>query len=295
MCKYLTRCGEFADMQTCLAANLQNELPANWFSQGAVANGLVLYDGSLVAQCFNAIAGRSCDPTSQDGRELFTRPCYEAQLGTLGNGAGCEMDVECISSQCSASCVNMCCKGTCIGDTPTEWDILVGQPCSTGIGERCVAGAYCSAAVCTPLSTAGTTCQLSRECDYGLSCEQTTMSTTCVALPTLGEPCTQSCRSVGTTCKQLTCMPVGLPGDSCSQELDCSQYYTCDQTTSKCVLGAGIGDACPLTKCYLDQTFCDSGTCVALHPDGTPCVLGSECLGNACDPTTKLCATPACY
>ena len=117
---------------------------------------------------------------------------------------------------------------------------------------RCVAGTSCKGGVCTPLSPVGTSCNGDLQCGYGLSCEVTMATQMCSAAPAPGSPCTQLCRDVGTTCKQSVCAPLGLLGDTCSQNADCSPYYACDQTTSKCVLGPGIGDACVDTMCFVD-------------------------------------------
>jgi hypothetical protein len=300
-CKYAAACGLFESEEVCRGANLTSssfELDPNVVA--AVGAGRVYYNGSNVKECFDAVAARTCDETSESAR---TTPaaCRNVIVGTVHGGEACTIDEECISQQCSGGGGNdSCIMGTCIGDVAQTFEpAQIGEQCGSTAG--CVPGAYCDnqTITCQLLKTQGASCQQASECEYGLGCTGTVGARTCGPLPGVGESCATDfiCRDEGTYCDSTTtmCVQVGLPGTMCNSSQDCSQYYPCDfVSTLQCKKGPGVGEPCSSSnRCFDLGTFCDfnTSTCVERKSNGMTCVNDAECASNFCDQNQ---ATPAC-
>jgi hypothetical protein len=142
--------------------------------------------------------------------------------------------------------------------------------------------------VCTALKPSGAACQATSQCAYGLGCA----NATCKPLPKLGEPCPDGvCRDAGNYCNAAgTCAQIGLAGDACTSNDDCSPFYPCDTTTMTCTQGPQTGEACAMgQRCFDADTFCDTSaaapTCVTRRPDGGTCTSNSQCESHNCDQT----------
>jgi hypothetical protein len=142
--------------------------------------------------------------------------------------------------------------------------------------------------VCTALKPSGAACQATSQCAYGLGCA----GATCKPLPKLGEPCPDGvCRDAGNYCNAAgTCAQIGLAGDACTSNDDCSPFYPCDTTTMTCTQGPQTGEACAMgQRCFDADTFCDTSaaapTCVTRRPDGGTCTSNSQCESHNCDQT----------
>lgn len=286
-CRYLARChlvpseGECEDLNIGISLNVDESL------QAAIDAGKVKYDGEALARCYEAIGGFSCDRTDENGRRLTSQSCYDAVKGTVGAGGQCALDAECKSRVCDVPpCPDACCQGTCIGDTPPPFGVPLGGPCESS--NDCDNGTYCASNVCTALKAAGSTCVGNAECDYGLGCAGAATARVCKVLPKLGEACPDgACRDDGTYCDStMTCKALGLPGDPCATQRDCSNYYTCDATLH-CAQGPKIGESCMTGgRCSQAGAWCDAAgsmTCKEPQADGAACTQNNQCTSNYCD------------
>jgi hypothetical protein len=296
-CTYLAGCGLFPDKATCMAANLTTggySLPADL--RAAIAAGRVQYDGNAVFECFDSIANATCDITDESGRVPMLA-CFTFTRGTLGADAPCNLDADCISQNCRVTVADECATGTCVGDTAPAIRIPVnGESCNSLIG--CASGSYCDAGQCTTLKTAGQDCANARECGYGLGCVGTP-TTTCKSLPGLNESCPDGlCRADGLHCSAAICKPLGLPGTTCQSSADCSPYFPCDFSTTKCKKPPSIGEACTSANspCFDEHSYCDSMTlkCVAAKADGATCTSSVQCVSEDCDVATSTCVSQSC-
>jgi hypothetical protein len=304
-CAHYANCGIFPDKETCLAANLSStginfDIDANIIA--AIYAGRVRYNGSNVKECFDSIANKACDKTSETAR-VPSLACSDYLSGTLASGEMCILDQECISQQCSGG-GDSCVPGVCIGDTPPIRDVaLVGEQCNQL--DQCEQGAYCDqqTSLCTLLKSTGSSCTLNSECQYGLACTGPAGSRTCGALPGPSESCYVDstfieCRDEGTVCDTTTtfCEPVGGPGTMCNSSSHCSMFYPCNFATGMCSAGPGLGEACSgANRCFDIDTFCDTSntsTCIALRGNGETCQQDAECSSGFCDQTgvSPICA-----
>jgi hypothetical protein len=91
-----------------------------------------------------------------------------------------------------------------------------------------------------------------------------------------------------------TCVAVGLAGDACGSDLDCSQLYRCG-TDKRCALPPQLGEAC--TGSCGDYSFCEPTTklCTAPQANGASCKASSWCASHWCDDVTRVCVDrPIC-
>jgi hypothetical protein len=300
-CTYLARCGLFPDQATCVSAALSVVPTIDPNLVAAVGAGRVLYNGSRVKACYDAVANDTCDETDANGRTHIAA-CGAFFIGTLLAGEDCFVDQECVSQRCSGDTDTSCTRGTCIGDTAPSHDLVpIGMACSSS--PQCVDGAYCdfTTGTCTALRGSGDSCTGSSECGYGLACAGPTGSRTCQPLPRIGESCRLDlpCRDEGQICstQTSTCVQVGLPGAPCTSSLECSPYYRCDFGTGMCAKNPSINESCSgSSRCFDADTFCDPNTlfCTATKIDGMPCTSDLQCASGYCDvdALTPVCATP---
>jgi hypothetical protein len=261
-----------------------------------------------VKACIDALANRSCDRTDATVREV-PRECELFFKGTRMSGETCFVDEECISQSCSGNSGPECNPGQCIGDTvPVVTKNSIGGNCFSQTG--CVSGAYCDQdlSVCTALKASGTLCAQDLECAYGLGCVGTTGSSTCAALPTVGQPCNTdgTCRDVGTYCDFTAnqCKQYLLAGAMCTSSAQCSPYYPCDFNVAPnvCKQGPGVGQMCSGQTCFDAGTYCDfnltTPICVTKKAAGQPCDNSQECADGLCDfnQSTPVCSAPvSCF
>lgn len=300
VCAYKARCGSFPDEDSCHRAyvSISFALAASDFA--AIDAGKVKYDGKAARTCVDAIAKESCDTTDLDGRSP-PEACDHIVTGTLGDGASCVLSSECISQRCAIPiCQVACCAGTCDGGTaPTR--AKLGDACTN---LPCVDGAFCdiTAGTCVALHAQGDACSGSYQCDYGLGCIGT--PTQCQPLPQIGEPCPDGlCRDDGVTCNaSMTCVALGLPGDTCTPGgYDCSPYYTCD-SSGHCADKSAQGGPCSSSfDCFDDGTYCaipsgqTTGSCSPPQANGAPCTDDRDCASDHCEDsvTTPICTDEA--
>ena len=220
-CDYLVRCGLFSSTESC--KNTFGELLIDDPSvKAAVDAGKLKYDGDAAADCFDALGSASCNRDSNN-----IAACDKIFAGKVADGGACAFDEECVSTNCNVpDCTMACCTGTCVAEDPLPG---IGQPCTF----ECVDGAYCgSDSTCQATLPKGAACDDAFACDDGLYCAGNAGTTagTCTAYPKTGEACTTSCAAIGDRCNGGICKPVGLIGDACTSDTDCSFFYECDAT-----------------------------------------------------------------
>lgn len=263
-CEYLTRCGLWTTVAACQEyyerITLDNPNP-----QAAVDAGKLQYDGDAARTCFDALESAACTRTADTNDA-----CTHVFTGTIPDGGMCAFDAECVSAHCVVpDCTMACCQGACAPPRPLPG---IGQACTF----ECVEGAYCAAdSTCHSVLPQGAACNDPLACDADLYCAgiDTGSSGVCSALPKTGEPCTSICADIGDRCTAMTCVPLGLPGDPCSDDGQCSFYYRCDTTAMKCA------------ERPMDP----------LVPNGSTCTSGTLCQSTYCDSIYHVCAdVPVC-
>ena len=262
-CSYLVNCGLFTDQASC-HAYFDSRTLQNPSVKAAVDAGKLSYDGEAASDCFDGLSSASCSFNADT-----PAACDKIFKGKIADGAACAFDAECISDSCiTMSCSMACCPGMCCMTVPTP---KIGQPCDF----YCENGAYCASdSTCKALLPKGASCPDPDSCQAGFYCKDRspTMAGICTALPKTGEACTDLCGDIGDTCKAGTCTPVGLLGDACMTDDDCSNYYKCDMATLKCI----------------------APTLPTLMPNGSQCTSSTQCQSHYCG-NDKLCAdVPVC-
>jgi hypothetical protein len=294
LCSLYVNCGLVDDIATCRKLQQgEGDLDASLLA--AIEAGKVIYHPDKARECLNGVGG-SCERGATLGTS--SEACDETFEGTVGAGGQCALDEVCKSRDCDVpTCPDACCQGTCVGDAPIPRP-TVGQSCAENA--RCI-DSFCDFATttCVAYRTEGEPCTSTGQCGTNVCANQT-----CQRRPGPGEPCdTESlagqCSHIGYTCSasSLTCVPVGLSGDTCSTQSECSDIYNCDAGT--CQLGPELGETCgELEGGCIDNSYCDFDTltCTARKADGAMCNDDNECRSDYCDVATATCAAePVCF
>jgi len=286
LCATLEGCGPLFDAQfgdTCVAqttSDLENgsfvHIPA------AIEAGTLVYDGSRVGACLDAIGEIGCGLFS--GARI-PEVCNEAIDGQVAVGDDCSIDEEC---QGTAHCGGTdSCPGTCT-DAGTD-----GAACEDD--DDCEAGLLCHAAECTPPRAHGDACGGELPgCGADLFCVGEDGET--------GEP---------GTCADNGDVFSGASGDACNFGTGefCAEGLVClisleegaMELSQVCGARAGSGEACQLAfpgHCPNGEHCAGvdpdggsfDGTCEALPGDGlacatsgfTQCARGRACVDGTC-------------
>jgi hypothetical protein len=279
LCSYFVRCGLAPDEATCPGLI---RLPVDDPSlKTAIDAGKVRYDGAAALACQEAMAARSCDVTTPEGR--FPEICNQVFAGLTPEGGSCAFDAECSSGSCiEPGCPpGECCPGVC--DAGERGPL--GAPCISDL--NCEAETFCgyTSRTCEALGALGAPCRQDAHCGYGSGCVGKTdlMDGTCQAMVLLGQSCTDdNCAEIGAYCNaELTCAPIGLDGDACTTDLECSQFAPCgDENT--CEILPQVGATCT-TRCAA-TAFCDEelGVCSDLLADEAFCDVPEQCASLHC-------------
>ncbi len=292
-CNLYVKCGLIDSLATCRQIDLLDDAEIDADLKAAVDAGKVIYHPDKAGECLAAF-GATCDVSNAPGSRSTSLACDQTFEGTVGSGGQCAIDEECISQTCDVpSCPDACCQGTCVGAT---------APVRPRLGESCLDNARCvdsfcddTTTVCTAYRANGAACAFGGECESN-SC----IGQVCTARANTGQACgttVAGCRLIGDRCDaaSMTCKNVGLLGDACAAENECSTIYTCDTTSSTCKLGPQLGESCAATPNCLGSTYCDETTveCTARKVDGQPCDDDTQCASRTCDVAgTGTCMTP---
>jgi hypothetical protein len=149
----------------------------------------------------------------------------------------------------------------------------------------CVDDAYCSDDhSCVALEALGGACRTDKQCDFGLACTGATTfdKGACRKLPALGERCPyERCADINARCNSSgVCIAIGLPGDNCTTDAECSQFALCDATQGKCIAMPTLGQPC-VSQCAGDA-FCGNGTCITPLENADECGADNECASQVC-------------
>jgi hypothetical protein len=271
-CEYLVRCHVVATAPDC-HASLEQSVIVSPSLPTAIQGGIVQYDEDAAQSCVDALAGLSCDLAEQVDA---LAPCDDVYAGTLDDGAACGFDLECVSGRCATpACEEACCIGMCLPATALP---DIDEACST----FCVDGAYCGAdSLCHASLPKGAACDATTICVYGLYCAGASQggSGVCSNLPREGESCEGPCAEEGLRCLSGACQPVGLAGDPCDTDGDCSPFYSCNPDRL-CGRYPTLGMPC-LGRCSGDA-YCESAVCVEQKPPGAGCTYNIECTTHFC-------------
>jgi hypothetical protein len=282
-CSYYVRCGVAATGTECTAF-YQRVATDNPSTNAAIEAGLVVYHADVAQDCLDAYAALSCDTTQQSADALTV--CNGVLTGTVGAGGTCAFDKECESQNCDVpTCTAACCTGTCGPAMPLP---SIGQPCTA----FCAGDAYCGAdSICHAPLVEGAACT-TEPCANGLYCAGRTMTNPgrCKPLPHLGELCEGACAEVGATCAG-SCVPIGIDGDACTSDAQCSMFYQCSGT--QCELLPTLGMPCR-TTCY-EAAYCDGALCVAQKSNGATCTRSDECDSHYCATAGTCADLPVCF
>ncbi len=292
-CARFVRCGMFVDDAACdgffrKRPDLDLEL--------ALKANVVGYSGPAAEECVDALASQSCDTSARDAR-LIPEACARVFIGTRAANDDCALDEECGSGSCVVpSCGALCCRGTC---SPNK--VQAGAACE--LDEECRTDLFCGRdGTCQSLVGEGDLCDADNECDYGLACigPSDLMSGNCRAQPRLGEMCLyQRCADLNATCRDFTCVALGLPGAACTTSDDCSDFAACDQDAGTCVELPRLGEPCD--GLCAGEAWCDlaqSQRCLLPQPNSNPCFSNDQCETLFCEegPIFDTCAeAPICF
>jgi hypothetical protein len=249
-CRYLVKCGIFRTYADCEVANVGVFEFSPSFHR-AIAAGRIRWNHEAVYQCLQRAGELSCDRGDDDRNWTCDAPMWE---GTLAEGEACTSGAECISRECwTNDCTDACCSGTCVGREPPK-NGRIGEGCRYS---GCIEG-YCDGNACQPRLVAGARCLRDQECIEGLAC----VNATCMELPDSNESCINECRQVGAHCSVLsyTCRPLGLLGDPCGHDGECSPYYACGAEKRCAVPELPDGSRCSFDgpRCTGPGSFCSS-------------------------------------
>ncbi|MBC7978425.1 MAG: hypothetical protein H7138_25860, partial [Myxococcales bacterium] len=164
-CAYAVDCGTIVDVEACRTTTIGQPPHLSASLVAAVEAGKVKFRGGDAQACVDALAGRSCDVTSESSR-VVPEPCATIFVGTQGEGASCASDTECVSQVCEVpACDEACCIGACIGGA-APGRAKVGESCEAA---RCDDTAFCDeAAICVARKGAGSGCIVADNCRFGL-------------------------------------------------------------------------------------------------------------------------------
>jgi hypothetical protein len=203
-CAWLERCCEASGGTSDGACEDDTEARmAQIGSEAAAADAT--WDDAAAGRCLDRIRAADCGGDLIALRDTLDA-CDDMWRGRVPPGGACETYAACAEPDVDGD------AQTGVGCINSECVQIVRQP----------AGAPCMATLlrCDPLLA---------ECD---------VSGICVALPDVGDDCSDSCRA-GARCDEGTCVALADTGEDCSVESDCSSE---DCNAGRCTT-AGIADS----------------------------------------------------
>ncbi len=193
------------------------------------------------SDCLFAGRGAWCDiPTGASGGVCRMGRALGESCGVLPTGSPirCAPRLSCIDGLC--------------GEGGAE-----GDPCSAA--RPCGARSWCDTGVCVPSRVPGETCSAESDCPEGFGC-----AGTCVALPSVGQPCLDGRCWIG-RCSGGTCVAAsdGAPCDPTLSPRLPQCVGRCDFGTRACSPRLPLGASCASAGDCVDGARCAAGTCVA--------------------------------
>lgn len=270
---------------------------------GNTARGQICSEGACINDSAIACAPYLCRDVN--GAHQCTNPCSndtDCQDGfycdameckkKLAPGATCESSALCASGFCvDGVCCDVSCKGQCeacdVAGSEGVCSPVQGvphgmRPVCDHAGDEC--GGQCDGVNSTSCKYApnGTSCGVAT-CNNDLA--------TSAACNGQGE-----CKpNKNTECSPYVCGPDDTCLSRCEQDADCSQGYTCDETTQRCLPAAvtttcsddrqsSVGQNGLSTPCKPFLCVPSSGSCAF------SCAFSTDCAdGFVCEPSSKTC------
>ena len=265
---YETKCNPGAQVDTSVKGNFQTYCGS--LDKAPGANNV----GGQIDNCVSLLNGASCGATIN---------CKVA--GTLPDGSGCGVGVQCSGSDCNMSNKTAVPNSEVTCGKCTSY-LAVGAQCggTTSTGTCDPGTGSCVNGTCTAFAQQGQSCATA-QCTGGLTCDTTK---TCQPPPAKGQACTFFCQSPY-KCVAQVCADAVQVGGACPTGTECASSLTCDQPTKTCKQPtlAGSGQPCGFvqTQVIACQTGlkCNTGgngqgTCIAPKQAGEACTVGQgEC------------------
>lgn len=213
------------------------------------ASANVAYSSVMAGTCVAAYRKAALDCYNPDAAMDASEVCSNVFVGTIALGGACATSEECLADAAqNVRCVTGVCSVAStlvpVADGPRgKLGGICGATCESYASGR----ATCISRPRRDAATPPVSCWV----DDGLACS----SGLCVAIPTLGQPCSDVSRcATDSYCDGTNCVPQIATG-SCS-----------------------IYDACQ------SSSYCDTTTyqCTPLKPDGATCISSTECSGGDC-------------
>lgn len=280
MCQTLVECDRFEDVETCVAAMGDTGFNGSFATIAArVEAGTIQFDAAQAEQCLEAIESQGCT-----WAEAVRAPiaCGRVYNGTLGAGEPCVSEHECTGGACEFSGCGpgtACCVGTCASANPQP----IGGPCFSDVecseGLFCpIVGP--AADTCQSLGRDGDECWDVFGCERGLLCmgfdPSTDTAGSCAVPPGTGEACSTDelvpCNNLDETCDPVstTCVPLAAVGEPCVIDEDCVAEAACRDDA--CEMKGRAGDPCSgdgtFPPCQ-DFLSCAGGQCAPPPPPET--------------------------
>lgn len=237
----------------------------------------------------------STEPISEaQCREIFSDPTAGAIAE--GEAAGLTYDGSCLNRVISAFEFLGCATESEAAAHPDGLAAIVaalecrlfygtdplGASCTTlneSNGDSCDQEGMCDDGVCAPRlfqGREGDACDAFDQCEIGLACLDLTFTgapSSCVVLPTAGQPCLQNvlCDARFFCDSTQTCRALPSAGQPCAPEMTnlvqdrCDAYSFCNAASSTCAELPVAGEPCSDDACAPGNT-CNTGVCEAEDP-----------------------------
>ena len=192
------------------------------------------------------------------------------------DGETCKTGSECLSAHCvDGVCCDTPCGDDCFAcDIPGHEGACTPHDAGGDPDDECPVCWGCDAAhECAPLDdeiapagdcTNGSTCGHTGQCIKG-ACEYF---------------------ALGLTCKEMVCDgPSGTPAVTrfqCDGQGECKELVDQNCGGYRCASKSACLTQCETTDDCAASFSCNDGVCTSDNPDGTPCILDSECMSGLC-------------
>jgi hypothetical protein len=260
--------------------------------QEALDRGTATWNADRAAACLAWLGELPCDALDFDPEpspfEALHPECRRLIDGMVSPSSACHIDEECLGGWCNT---RTSCPGTCTATLPLGAGC--SEPAECGPSAACSATTRtCVAAVPEFEGNEGDSCGgTGRWCAVGLRCDP--YAGTCQPYLDEGDSCVvlNSC-APGLDCVADRCARVTLTSEEdaiCGGTTACDPlaHLGCEPTSSAasfCRAAGEAGDECGRdgSAACREGLACSGRVCLALRPNGAPCIDAIQCVGGAC-------------